>query len=131
MSIKESGEEGTEHRPDGTVSHGVEEGAHKQCTEGCTNCTKETGWSWKHSDLGHTNHRGKMWAVPCPHYPKAKRIWDSELGKFRPPAPIGIDEERMHRYMTHNWDKNRSKDSFASESRHERSAMKQQDGRNY
>ena len=68
--------------------------------EGCSN---GFGWVWNNRDLGHTVHRGQIWATPCPQWPKEKRVMDPEKGHWRPPAPPGITEENMHRYLQAEW----------------------------
>ena len=72
------------------------------------NCSGAFGWTWKSSDLGHTNHRGKIWAEICPSWDKTEQQWNAETGEFakmsvEPAPPPGIEGD-FNRYRQYNWD---------------------------
>ena len=94
------------------------------CPCGGSECSGAFGWLWKSSDLGHTNHRGKMWAVVCPKWDKTETAWDTVQGKFAerradPPPPPGIEGD-FNRFRKYDWDNiKQSKSDIAMNSKHE------------
>jgi len=71
-------------------------------------CSGAFGWVWKTSDLGHSNHRGKMWAEICRSWNKTEMAWNTETGEFaeqrvEPAPPPGIEGD-FNRYRQFNWD---------------------------
>jgi len=79
-----------------------------ECPCNGDNCSGAFGWVWNTRDLGHTNHRGKMWATICPSWNKTEMAWNTETGEFaeqrvEPAPPPGIEGD-FNRYRQHNWD---------------------------
>jgi len=92
------------------------------CGGGESGCPGAFGWVWKSSDLGHSSHRGKMWAEVCPSWKTDEKTWDTEAGEFvqaDPPPPPGV--ENFDRFRTFNWD-NMEQSTFekSMNSKHER-----------
>ena len=94
------------------------------CPCGGEKCSGAYGWVWKSSDLGHSNHRGKMWADICPSWDKTEMAWNTERGEFaeqrvEPPPPPGITGD-FNKFRNYNWDNiKQSKGDLAMNSKHE------------
>ena len=70
-------------------------------------CSGAHGWRWMSADLGHTAHRGRMWAEVCGAWRSTEKYWCVDSGTFKPcppPTPPGMTPEEFHRFQRKSWD---------------------------
>ena len=70
-------------------------------------CSGAHGWRWGSSDLGNSNHRGKMWAQVCQQWKTDEKYWCVDSGTFvmcPPPTPPGMTDEYFSRFTSKVWD---------------------------